>query len=76
MAKEIYEVRVSDGTRHFFSDKGEADFFYRDTAECGFTVTMYPIPLPETPKQFSCFMQSYFAPFLSVAVATQKLKAA
>jgi hypothetical protein len=75
MAK-IWEVRVSDGTRHFFSDSGEAQFFYDDTAQCGFTVHISEISLPKTPKEFACFMQNYFAPFLSVAVATKKLERA
>lgn len=54
---QIWRTKVSDGTVHYFESRFEADFFAKDTAEAGFTVSVAPIPLPQTPREFLSFME-------------------
>ena len=56
-SEEIWRVRVNDGTAHYFISRFEADFFAKDTAEAGFSVSTAPVPLPETPRDFISFME-------------------
>lgn len=53
----IWQCAVSDGTTHWFDNQFEADFFAKDTVECGFSVMTHFIPLPSTPKDFIAFME-------------------
>lgn len=53
----IYEVRVSDGTRLYFDNRVEAEFYAKDTAECGFGVTTQEYQMPQTAKEFVAFME-------------------
>lgn len=54
---EIWRVKVSDGTVHYFENRTEAEFFAKDTAEAGFSALTATVPLPQTPKQFVTFME-------------------
>lgn len=54
---EIWRVKVSDGTVHYFVARVEAEFFGKDTVEAGFSIMLSPIPLPKTPGDFADFME-------------------
>lgn len=54
---EIFRVRASDGTVHYFGNRPEADLFAKDTVEAGFSAETAPIPLPITGSDFVAFME-------------------
>lgn len=57
----IWQCRVSDGTVQYFESGPEAEFFAKDTVECGFQVITQFIRMPRTQREFVAFMESLTA---------------
>jgi hypothetical protein len=56
-APRAWRVKVSDGVVRYFESQVEADFYAKDAAACGFTVSTSPVPLPQDVRAFVAFLE-------------------
>ncbi len=70
---KIYEIKVNDGTRQYFDNKTEADFYAEQTRKAGLGIRSSEFDVPETARDFARFMNNHEAQFRKLRLAALEL---